>query len=703
EKDVEEKFVVGQSLIRELIGLAGDASDGIPGVTGIGFKNAAKLLKEYGSIEGVYGNIDGIRGKMRENLIKDKDRAFLSKELATLHTEVPFEWSLDGFQYIGPDYNELIPLLRELEFEKILKEISSSAEGIGVQQESVRCMVIDSANGLEKLLSAVIASGRAAVTLVMSIEGFAGRLLAASLSTAQEEAYCLPVDGGSLSETEVSDFLKAILEEGAVKKDTDNAKALYLFALKKGFSCKGVNIDTGVASYLLNPSKPDHSIEAQASEYLGDQQAREGVDKAATYCKKVCNINTIAIILDKKLDLDNLKKLYLEMELPLTEVLADMEFNGVAVDVPILRDLSKEIAVKLSGAESSIYNSVGMEFNVNSPKQLSEVLFERLKLKPVKKTKTGFSTDDEVLSKLAKVHETPSLIQGYRQLQKTKSTYVDALLELVSPSTGRIHTSFNQTVTATGRLSSSRPNLQNIPVRGEWAGRIREAFIAEPGNMLLAADYSQIELRIVAHMARDPHLTDAFKKDEDIHARTASEIFGVLPGAVTKELRRRAKAINFGIIYGMGAYGLSGELGISVKEASGYIERYFSHYKSVKTFIDKTIEEARLRGYTTTLFGRRRFIPELVSPVDAIVRFGERMAVNTPIQGTAADMIKAAMIRIHRRIKESSLSSRMILQIHDELVFETPAAEKEELSLLVREGMEGVVDLSVPVRVNIKT
>ncbi|HXI10236.1 MAG TPA: DNA polymerase I, partial [Thermodesulfobacteriota bacterium] len=397
-----------------------------------------------------------------------------------------------------------------------------------------------------------------------------------------------------------------------------------------------------------------------------------------------------------------LKALYLEMELPLSAVLASMEFHGIRVDSAMLRDLSKEMAADLDGCERKIYAAAGVEFNINSPKQLSEVLFEKLGLKPLKRTKTGFSTDEEVLTRLAAGHEVPALIIAFRQLSKIKSTYVDALLDIINPATGRVHTSFNQTVTATGRLSSSRPNLQNIPVRGEAASRVREAFVADPGYTFFSADYSQIELRIVAHLSEDPVFIDAFMKDEDIHTRTASEIFGIMPALVTSEMRRRAKAINFGIIYGMGPYGLSTELGIPLKEATGYIDDYFAHYSTVKGFIDRTIADAAARGYTVTLFGRRRFIPELKSPVEATARLGARLAVNTPIQGTAADMIKAAMIRIDRLMKDGGFRSRMLLQIHDELIFEAAEGEVEVLSALVKKEMEGVVTLKVPVKVNLK-
>jgi DNA polymerase-1 len=357
----------------------------------------------------------------------------------------------------------------------------------------------------------------------------------------------------------------------------------------------------------------------------------------------------------------------------------------------------------MNALEREIYEAAGVEFNINSPKQLAEILFDKMGIKPVKKTKTGFSTDESVLTILSEKHALPAKVLAYRQLSKLKGTYVDGLISLIDPVTGRVHTSLNQTVTTTGRLSSSRPNLQNIPVRGEYAARIREAFVPEEGFEFLSADYSQIELRLVAHMSADPALVRAFNEGEDIHSATASEVFGVIPALVTPELRRRAKAINFGIIYGMGSYGLSAELGISAREAAEYIDGYFAHYGTVKEFIDETIRSATKLGYTTTLFGRKRFIPELKNPVEQTRRFGERMAVNTPIQGTAADMIKAAMIRIDADLRAGGFKSRMLLQIHDELLFEFLPDEKDALLSVVKSGMEGVITLKVPVIVNVKT
>lgn len=703
--DVKEKFGVEPGQIRDLLALAGDSSDNIPGVAGIGFKTAAKLLSEYGSLEGIFSNIERIsKPKLKENLSSSRDIAYLSRQLATLHPDVPVDCDTERLRYTGPDFKELERLLNELEFRKLVKEMIPEAPA-PVEVEGADFLAVLDEKGLSELAGELSETGEASIALVLEGEGFSASLKGLAIGLAADRArYVATV--GSLTEEAVIRALAPFLEEEKRVKHTDNSKALYLVAKKSGVEVRGVGMDLSLASYLVNPSRPEHTVGALGYEFLGvsPEEVRDGADIAietVAECKKASLILRLKEILEKELETENLSRIYQEMELPLSGVLAGMEALGIKVDRERLVSLSKEMEVELGSMEGQIYAAAGVEFNINSPKQLSELLFEKLGLRPTKKTKTGYSTDEEVLTQLALQHDVPRLIIGFRQLSKLKSTYVDALLGLIDPRTGRVHTSFNQTVTATGRLSSSRPNLQNIPVRGEAAGRIRETFVADEGYTFLCADYSQIELRIMAHMSGDPILMDSFLKDEDIHARTAAEVFGVMPGLVTSEMRRRAKAINFGIIYGMGAYGLSTELGISMKEASEYIGRYFDRYKLVKEFIDKTVAEAKEAGSTRTLFGRRRFIPELRSPVEATQRFGARLAVNTPIQGSAADIIKAAMIRIWDKL--SGKRSRMLLQIHDELIFEVAIDEIRDISSIVEREMEGVVELKVPVRVNIET
>ncbi|GMR05012.1 MAG: DNA polymerase I [Thermodesulfobacteriota bacterium] len=704
--EVEKKFGVGPNMIKELIGLAGDPVDNIPNVPGVGIKTAAKLISRYGTLENLFEHIDEVQGKkLRENLIKHKAQAFLSRDLATLRDDVDMDIVIETLKVGEPDYKRLTELFKELEFVKMLKEVMSrDYEPPGSGDFST----VNTTEGLKRLSAELESKKRAAIAAFFPEGARRGGPVALAVATGESTAAYIASGGESgPDEGDVTKFLKDILENGSIKKDVDSSKPLYIYSLTRGIRPLAIDIDTSLASYVINPSKPDHTIEGLTVEHLGRLSGNGAPEDASTQniaCEKACNIYELSEKLDKILKDESMEKLYREMELPLSEVLASMEIWGIKIDSGQLQELSSELGARLETIRTSIYRCAGVEFNINSPKQLSKVLFERLGLIPVKRTKTGFSTNEEVLTKLSAVHEVPAQILEYRTLFKLKSTYVDALLSLIDAETGRIHTSFNQTVTATGRLSSSNPNLQNIPVRGETGGRIREAFVAEDGFTLLSADYSQIELRIVAHMAEDPVLLEAFRTGEDIHARTASEIFGLKDvSAVTPELRRRAKAINFGIIYGMGPYGLSTELGIPIEEAGAYIDDYFTHYTKVREFLDRTVKEAERLGYTTTLSGRRRFIPELSSPVEMTRRFGARIAVNTPVQGSAADIIKAAMINIYRRMKESGFTSRMILQIHDELLFEVEKTEARELAALVKEEMEGVVSLKVPIEVNLKT
>jgi DNA polymerase-1 len=707
-KEVEEKFGVGPGRIVDLLGLAGDSSDNIPGVPGIGLKTAQRLLADFGSIDGLYERIDEVSGaRLREGLREHKGLAYMSRGLATLHADVPLDLTIEGLRRSAPDMVRIEPLFARLGFKKLLKEIFAANR----PKEPLRPghAVARDGNALESLLMAAREARSASLAVFFDGEGVGASLIGASVATGAALAWYLPVGGDGLAEEAVQQGLRRLLEDNDIVKNTDDSKALHLYFGRLGVEPRGLGVDTSIASYLINPSRSDHGVQALSAEFLGryfedrDIRGLDPVEAAALACVKACNIAELSGILLERLEKDGLLPLYYDMELPLSAVLAGMESAGIKVDGALLRALSKEIERDLSALELKVYAAAGVTFNINSPKQLSEVLFQRLGMKPVKKTRTGYSTDEETLTRLASGHEVAAHVLSYRQLSKVKSTYVDALIETINPATGRVHTSFNQTVTATGRLSSSRPNLQNIPVKGEPALRVREAFVADEGYTLLSADYSQIELRIVAHMSGDPLLMEAFDTGLDIHARTASEIFGVPEGLVTPEMRRRAKAINFGIIYGMGAYGLSTELGIPVTEAEGYIESYFEHYGGVRLFIEKTVEDAARSGFTTTLFGRRRYVPELANPSEQTRRLGARIAINTPVQGSAADIIKAAMVRISGLLKDGGFSSRMILQIHDELVLEASVDEFAEVSSLVKREMEGVIRLLVPVVVNLKS
>lgn len=510
-------------------------------------------------------------------------------------------------------------------------------------------------------------------------------------------------------------ILKDTLEDNRISKIGHNLKYDILILRKEGIQVKGKLYDTMLASYLLNPNKPDHSLEDVSIEYLfhkkrpftdvvGKRHSFSDVptDEAAQYAAEDAELAMeLKEILFEKLKNEGLDNLYFNIEMPLIYVLADMEEAGTKIDKERLEGLSKELERELETLQSKIYTLSGESFNINSPRQLGKILFENLGLKPGKKTKTGYSTGMDILEELAKTHDLPREILNYRTFYKLKTTYVDALPRLINETTGRIHTSFNQTVTATGRLSSSEPNMQNIPIRGEWGTRIREVFISDKGHALISADYSQVELRVLAHMSNDKGLINAFKNNIDIHTRTASELFNIPPEAVTPDMRRMAKTVNFGIIYGISPYGLSEALNISPKEAGIIIEQYFEKHKGVKDYIDNTLSAARSSGFVTTLLGRKRPVPEINSQNLNIRQQTERMAINTPIQGTAADMIKIAMTKIWNELKKQKLKTKMVLQIHDELLFEVPENEIEDAKKLIKHGMENAIELSVPLKVDI--
>ncbi len=542
------------------------------------------------------------------------------------------------------------------------------------------------------------------------------RVVGIALCRERGRAYYIPVrhlSGTNLPEA--LPLLKGVLEDASVAKIGHNLKYDILILRKEDIRVQGVLYDTMLASYLLNPNKPGHSLEDVSMEYLSHRKkaytevagkersfAEVPLEEATSYAAEDAELAMeLRDILFPLLRERGLERLYFEIEMPLLSVLIDMEETGMRIDTGKLEKLSQELERELGSIEARIYILAGEPFNINSPKQLGKVLFENLGLRPGKRTKTGYSTGMDVLEELAKTHELPGEVLNYRTLYKLKTTYADALPKLLNRKTGRIHTSFNQTVTATGRLSSSEPNLQNIPVRGEWGARIRETFIADEGHALISADYSQIELRILAHMSGDRGLIDAFSRNSDIHARTASELFGVPPEGVNAEMRRIAKVVNFGVVYGMSPYGLSEALGIPPREAAAYIERYFAQHPGVRNYIDTAIKAVQQTGYASTLLGRTRPLPEIGNSNANVRQQAERLAINTPIQGTAADLIKIAMIRIAKRLREEGFSTRMTLQIHDELLFEAPEHEREAVSAMIRHEMENSLSLSVPLKVDI--
>ncbi len=718
--EVVERYGVKPEQMTDVMGLAGDSIDNIPGVPGIGEKTAVALIKEYDTLENLLANREQLpKKRLIEALAQFGEQATLSKRLATIATNVPLEYNLEDFALSEPVAETLKEIFRELEFSKFLQELTS--ETLSIEDYHLVTEKDQFSNLVEELTGC---QGFALDFETTSRDPMLAELVGLSLSFNPHQAYYIPLghryDGApkQLDKEFVLSELKPLFQDEKLKKYGQNIKYEYVLLKRRGIELRGIEGDTMVASYLLNPTKHNHNLEEIAREYL-DHRMISYKDVVGSGKKEVSfdqvDLNTaknyscedsdvtflVSHILLPKLVDEGLKDLFHEVEIPLIEVLASMEMNGVKINRSLLEEMSKEFERQLASIADRIYLLAGEQFNINSSQQLSRILFEKLNLPKVKRTKTGTSTDTEVLTKLAQQHDLPLELLAYRSLSKLKSTYIDALPKLINPRTGRVHTSYNQTVTATGRLSSSDPNLQNIPIRSEEGRRIRQAFIPGEGWVMISADYSQIELRILAHLTRDNDLCEAFHRDEDIHARTASHVFGVSLEEVTPEMRRQAKVINFGIIYGISAFGLGKELGVEPKVASAYIEGYFQKYHAVKGYIDSSLKEAREKGYVMTLFGRRRYLPEINSSNQMARNAAERTAINTPIQGTAADLIKVAMIQIHRRLKDLNLSTKMIMQVHDELVFECPEGELERANGIIREGMEGVMHCSVPLKVSI--
>jgi len=717
---LQEQYGLAPEQFLDVQALMGDSIDNIPGVPGVGEKTAVKLISQFRTLENLYENLDQVKGdKLRATLSENKTAAFLSRDLARLKTDADLGVSPQNLTPKNPDQEALRRLYQELEFTKFAAELGPART---ISYEDYH-LVRDEA-AFQNMLAELASADRLAVDVeTTSLNPMQAKLVGLSLAARPGRAFYLPVghqalSGPQLDRIEVLESLKPLLEAEKPPKAGQNIKYDYIVLARHGLNLRPIGDDPMVASYLLDPGSGGHNLERLARIYLdhdpikyedvvGDKKhGFETVSPESGYeyaCEDADLALRLAQVLRPKLEENGLLDLYEQVELPLIKVLAEMEMTGVKLDVDQLRDLSKELTGRLTLIEQRVYALAGHEFNINSPKQLGEVLFDQLNLAPGKKTrkKSGYSTDVEVLTELAAQHELPAEVLNYRTLSKLLSTYVDALPQLINPATGRVHTSFNQTVTATGRLSSSDPNLQNIPVRTEEGRRIRAAFVPEPGRLILSADYSQIELRVLAHYSEDAGLRQAFLAKEDIHTRTAAEIFNIFPEMVSPEMRRQAKAINFGIVYGLQAFGLAKQLGIDRKEAQGYIEEYFKRYAGVKRYIDDTLKEAKKTGYVTTLLGRRRALPELRSKNYQARSMAERMAINTPIQGTAADLIKLAMLRVDQALKKKGLKAKMILQVHDELVFEAAEDEIEETARLVRREMEGVFTLSVPLVVEV--
>lgn len=723
QPEVKARFAVPPERITDIFGLMGDKSDNIPGVPGIGEKTAIELIKEFHTLEDLLEKVSRVKKeKLRESLISFAEQARLSKKLATIDTQVPLKTKVEQFKYQEPDIEKLRLIFTELEFSKFLKELTPVKK---ISYDDYH--LISTQAEFEKVLAELSQVKEFVLDLeTTGLDPMAAEIVGLSLAWRKHQAFYIPVAHSyqdaprQLDRDYVLKTLKPILENNNIKKIGQNIKFDLIILDRYGINLQGDLHDVMLASYLLNPAKHNHGLEEISRDYLEHQmityeevagrgQKQVSFDKvdlktATTYAAEDADVAFLLYqILIPKLVEDNLFDLYERLETPLIRVLTRMEMNGIKIDKKILKELSNDFGLRLDKIKRDIYKLAGEEFNLDSPKQLQVILYEKLGLKPGKKIKTGFSTDSETLTRLTreKKHPLPAHLLEYRTLSKLKNTYIDALAELIHPKTGRIHTSYNQTVTATGRLSSSNPNLQNIPIRTESGRKVRRAFVPAKGSIFISADYSQIELRVLAHFSKDPALIDAFSKDEDIHSHTAMEIFGVSADMINTDMRRTAKTINFGIIYGMGAHGLSNQLGISHPMAQEYIDNYFEHYEAVRVYLDDALTQAREQGYVTTLLGRRRTIPELNSSNHTVRGFAERAAINAPIQGTAADIMKQAMINIHTRLSPAQLKTQMVLQVHDELLFEVPHAESDQIIHLVRQEMEQVMKLNVPLKVDI--
>ncbi|HEX3020493.1 MAG TPA: DNA polymerase I [Chitinispirillaceae bacterium] len=718
-EDVKEKMGIGPEKIVDYLALIGDASDNIPGVPGVGPKTALKILEMAGTVDKVLDNPSILENeKLIAKIQQNRELLCISKTLATLKEDVDIEITLDGLLRKPFDLTQCVSLFRDLEFTSLIRHpLFGSAP-----KSSYTVSIISDAEQIQKLNSAIKEAGEMAIDIRCATDlARETEIIGISVAVDQNNAVYIPIShaqNSNLALTFVLTSLKEVLQSPKIRKIGYNLKFIYQLFKGQGIDLQGVYFDVMIAAYLIDSGKRAYDIDMLALEFLGQElNSLEKIlgsgknripfkelsaEDAAAYSGQIA---CVSFSLSEK-QLLHLQKtgcdtLFFSIEMPLVTVLGEMEWHGIKIDVQFLKKLSDEYGCELHKLSESIYQLAGESLNLNSPKQIAEVLFGKLSLPGAKKTKGGAqSTSVDVLEKLAPDYPIVQKILDYREIQKLLSTYIDALPEQIFSASGRVHTSFNQTVAATGRLSSTNPNLQNIPVRTEMGKRIREAFIAADGNVLISADYSQIELRILAQLSKDPFLIQAFAEDRDIHALTASAIYKVFPEMVTPEMRRAAKTINFGLMYGMGPINLARQLGISFGEAKMFIDEYFLQFPSIKKYMESTIDGARQQGYTETLLGRRRFIPEINSANRNIREAAERTAINTPVQGTAADIIKIAMINIQKEISEICVEAEMILQVHDELVFEVPEADAERMKSWIIEKMSNAYPLMVPLRVD---
>ena len=696
DKGVKEKYHVTPTEFIDVKALMGDPSDNIPGVKGVGEKTAMSLIEKHHSIEYIYENIDdiGLKGAMLQKMKDGREMAFMSKELATINRNTPIEFNAEKCVFDGFENNgELYEILKRLELNSIIKKLDLS--GVDNVKENEDIFKDFSYQVGDKNM---ISGDK--VTVVLDFDGD-------NISSAAVGA------GNNAVVLNEQDDIKELLEDDSIAKVMFDVKEA-IVKLNCRIDIKNIADDTAIAAYLVDPAKNEYTIEKLTSEYFGTVIEKPEVkqlsllddvetDRSEYLAKCAVALGVLNERIGDKIKENGQEKLYQEVELPLVTVLAHLEINGFLVDDHQLKEFADKLGEKIDALTNEIYMLAGEEFNINSPKQLGVILFEKLELKPVKKTKTGYATNADVLEKLRDKHPIVNFIMEYRQLAKLKSTYCDGLRAVVNPNTHRIHSVFTQTVTVTGRLSSTEPNLQNIPTRTELGREIRKMFVAKEGYVLVDADYSQIELRVLAHIANDETMINAFRNNEDIHAVTASQVLGIPLEDVTKEQRSSAKAVNFGIVYGIGEFSLAQDLHISVKEAKAYIESYLEKYHGVRNYMESIKEQAKKDGYVKTMLNRIRYIPELKSPNYNIRQFGERVALNTPIQGTAADIIKLAMVRVDNRLINEGLKSKLILQVHDELIVEAHKDEVDKVKQILSEEMQSAMELNVPLKVDMST
>jgi DNA polymerase-1 len=734
EQAVEQKYGIKPEQLADLKALAGDVSDNIPGVPGVGEKTAAKLLQQYGSLQGIYDHIEDMTpGKLQNTLREYRAQAFRNKELSTIVKDVPIKLDLQTCQVSHYDRNEVARLFQELEFINLLPRLpqmkaedrpSVGAGLVPAHPSAIKCHIVNTETALEQLTGELETAQSLAIEVETTGEkAMIADLVGIAVSPVRGKAFYVPLGHQGLNQppqlplTQVMARLKPMLENANLGKIAYDGKRVMAALAGCGVKLEHLSFDPMLAAYLLG--EKNLGLKALAFNKLGTEIVTSadltGTGKkqsslslldvsrvADCACASVDILWSLRQSLETELQNQGLWQLFTEVEMALIPALVVMEKNGILLDIGLLREMSLELGKELLRLEKEIYGSVGHQFNINSPQQLGRVLFEDLRLPQSRKTKTGYSTDASVMEALRGVHPVVELILQYRQLSKLKSTYVDALPALINHKTKRVHTTFNQTGTTTGRLSSSDPNLQNIPIRTELGNKIRKAIIAPPGTYLLSADYSQIDLRVLAHLSQDPGLIAAFAQDEDIHATTAAKLFGIPVDAVTTEMRRNAKTVNFGVVYGMSDYGLEQATNLSREEAAQFIALYFEKYPKVKEYLEATKEQARKLGYVQTVLGRRRFLPEINSANRMVREAAERMAINAPVQGSSADIIKIAMINLYREMERRNLKSKMLLQIHDELLFEVPEEEVAEMKSLVSELMPRAFELRVPVKIDIK-